>query len=447
MLLSSIKATKSSIWFRRQLPRSVACRCFHRSALQFKKAAEAEVQEDNFALNRFTHSVKFLKSSLLNAPPLRKLTQPNVETLPFTGQADNWEDAIKEAHSLVSSADQERIFDPVKLIGKDLRELKRNITSLLGSGHPFIDTMRKHYLQNDTHRLRPLLVLLMAKATCNATKKPEKQMLQETGEDEQNIDFTSLENPILPSQRKLAEISELIYTSSLLHYDVRETGGQMVTAGFGNKMAILAGDFLLARASVNLAQLKKAECIELMATCLANLAEGEFIQYKDIYERNLDAKKALDYYTEKIYMKTSSLIAQSCKASSVLAGCSDEITNVAYEYGKNFGIALQLIDDIRTFSTTARLDKYQHSNWLTAPVLIAWDEYPELKILLERECKHEGDEEKARLLVYQSSGLKKTLEFAKMHITKAISAIEKLPSSDAQIALVQLANNLPTKKG
>ncbi|KAI9867523.1 MAG: coq1 putative hexaprenyl diphosphate synthase, partial [Watsoniomyces obsoletus] len=76
---------------------------------------------------------------------------------------------------------------------------------------------------------------------------------------------------ILPSQRRLAEITELIHTASLLHDDVIDTsttrrGAPSANTEFGNKMAVLAGDFLLGRASVALARLRDPEVIELLAT-------------------------------------------------------------------------------------------------------------------------------------------------------------------------------------
>jgi hexaprenyl-diphosphate synthase len=318
----------------------VSIAAYHQSSALYKKAAELKQVEDT-PFDKLAQGINVIKSTLLNAPPLRKITRPNIESLPFTGQAADWDQAVKEAQSLVNTADQERIFDPVKIVGKDLWELKGNITQLLGSGHPFINTIGKHYFQGDTNRIRPLLVLLIAKATCEAPKKTTQQLLQE-GEEDYSLGFTSTENPVLPTQRRLAEISEMIYTASLLHYDVVDTAEQVTNPGFGNKLAVLAGDFLLARASLALAQLKKAECIELMATCIANLVEGEFMQLQDPQEKNPDEKKAFDYYLEKVYLKTGSLIAQSCKASSVLAGCSSDINKITYDYGRHMGIAFQV---------------------------------------------------------------------------------------------------------
>lgn len=325
------------------LTRAITAAKFHDSTKFLnKKAVQFKEVEDFGPFDKLAQGFNVIKSTILNAPPLQKITSPVIESIPFTGKADSWDDAVKEAQSLVSSVDQERIFDPVKLVGKDLWELKGNITKLLGSGHPFINTIGKHYLQGDTNRIRPLLVLLMAKATCQAEKKTPNQLLFDNDHDQDEIKLTTIDNPILPTQRRLAEISEMIYTASLLHYDIIDNNTEVVNPGFGNKMAVLAGDFLLARASLALAQLKKAECIELIATCIADIVEGEFMQLQNPHEKNPDEKKAFDYYIEKAYMKTGSLIAQSCKASAVLAGCSRDVTQHTYDYGKNLGIAFQV---------------------------------------------------------------------------------------------------------
>jgi hexaprenyl-diphosphate synthase len=314
----------------------------HSTTLYNKKAVQIKEEVEDFGpLDKIAQGFNVIKSTILNAPPLQKITRPNIESLPFTGEATNWDQAVREAQSLVSTADQGRILDPVKLVGKDLWELKGNITKLLGSGHPFIKTIGKHYLQGDTDRIRPLLVLLMAKATCQAEKKSAHQFLFDDDQSGEHITkASSLENPILPTQRRLAEISEMIHTSSLLHYDVIDNNNTEQAAG--NKLAVLAGDFLLARASLALAHLKNAECIELIATCIADIVEGEFMQLQNPHEENPDEKKAFDYYLEKVYMKTGSLIAQSCKASSVLAGCSSDVTKITYDYGKHLGIAFQV---------------------------------------------------------------------------------------------------------
>lgn len=320
-----------------------------------------------------------IKSAVLGASPVpvRKVPQ-GAEDIVFTGGAASWNQAIKEAQSLVTEKSEKplRIIDPAKLVGDDLKEIKANISKLLGSGHPFLDTVARHYFSGEGKHIRPLLVLLIAQATSIADKKQLRS----------NIDYKSIDTPIshglenittsdvfdrkihytpsvtdqgctiLPTQRRLAEISEMIHTASLLHDDVIDASMTRrnlpsANASFGNRMAVLGGDFLLARASLALARLRNAECIELMATCIANLVEGEFMQLKNTKEESGGKVKKLstfDHYMDKTYMKTGSLIAQSCKASAVLGGSTKDVANVAFDFGKNLGLAFQVIRKLYT---------------------------------------------------------------------------------------------------
>lgn len=128
-------------------------------------------------------------------------------------------------------------------------------------------------------------------------------------------------------------------------------------------MAILAGDFLLARASLALARLRNVQVVELLATVISNLVEGEFMQLRqgkaktsssDGQEGSVSCShlwtdpqddawnQRFEYYMEKTYMKTASLIAKSCEATAVLGECSAEIVQASYEYGHHLGLAFQV---------------------------------------------------------------------------------------------------------
>ncbi|CAJ0911956.1 11850_t:CDS:2 [Entrophospora sp. SA101] len=328
---------------------------------------------------------------------------------------NTWDQAIAEAEKLVQHKGGSYI-DPMKLVGADIIDLTKNIKRLLGSKHPLLDTVSKYYFLTDGKHIRPLIVLLMSQATNDLSALYYPSISSTTGA------------IILPTQRRLAEITEMIHTASLLHDDVidlSETRRNQPSANmnFGNKMAILAGDFLLARASIALARLRNPEVIELLATVIANL-----------------------YYMEKTYMKTASLIAKSCRAASILGGSTVEVCDIAYNYGRNLGLAFQLVDDMLDFVITSKdqLGKPVGADLklglATAPVLYAWEEYPEIGPLVKRKFSEEGDVEMARKLVYQSNGIEKTKLLASSHCQKAITAISQLPESDARDALIQLAH-------
>ena len=140
--------------------------------------------------------------------------------------------------------------------------------------------------------------------------------------------------------------------ASLIHDDVLDEadtrrGGKAVHTMYTNKVAVLAGDYLLARASVLLARLQHFQVVEVMASALDALVQGEIMQARSKKEDLLD----INYYLRKSYFKTASLICSSCKCTALLAGFgeADPITVAAEEYGYHMGMAFQIVDDILGF--------------------------------------------------------------------------------------------------
>ncbi|KAG6878164.1 hypothetical protein C0993_011237 [Termitomyces sp. T159_Od127] len=225
--------------------------------------------------------------------------------------------------------------------------------------------------------------------------------------------------PLLPTQRRLAQIVEMIHIASVLHDDVHNTD---TPDAFGNKLSILAGDFLLGRASAALSRLGEAEVVELIASVIANQAEGEMLRVHDT-----------DTYLRRTYLKTASLMAKGACASVVLGGCSRDTAvwkDVAYAYGRNVGIAYQLAEDILAGPARARV---------TGPVLFAAEEHPELRPLIRRGLAGEGDVDTARDCVARSRGVERTRALALSYAAKAREALGLLPESEHKSALDALA--------
>ena len=219
-----------------------------------------------------------------------------------------------------------------------------------------------------------------------------------------DIAYNAEGSDILPSQRRLAEITELIHTASLLHDDVIDHSQARRSAPsanieFGNKMAVLAGDFLLGRASVALARLRDPEVTELLATVIANLVEGEFMQLKNTArdEKNPAwTEDTVSYYLQKTYLKSASLISKSCRAAAILGGSAPEVVEAAYLYGKNLGLAFQLVDDMLDYTVPGEeLGKPAGADLelglATAPLLFAWKDNKGLGRLVGRKFSGEGD--------------------------------------------------------
>ncbi len=304
-----------------------------------------------------------------------------------------------------------------------MKFLTRNIQQLLGSGHPMLDTVAKYYTHSEGKHIRPLLVLLMSRATSFTPQGPQRASTRSAPSIDTPISPTSIlsdvnplspvhilqDSVILPSQRRLAEITELIHTASLLHDDVIDhsvsrRSSPSANISFGNKMAVLAGDFLLGRASVALARLRDAEVIELLATVIANLVEGEFMQLKNTAldeAKPIWTEETLSYYLQKTYLKSASLISKSCRAAALLGQHSPEVVEAAYSYGRNLGLAFQLVDDMLDYTISGEeLGKPAGADLelglATAPLLFAWKDNEDLGVLVGRKFSADGDVQMVR---------------------------------------------------
>ncbi|MEH2062140.1 MAG: solanesyl diphosphate synthase [Nostoc sp.] len=309
------------------------------------------------------------------------------------------------------------LFTPVEA---DLRLLADNLKQLVGNRHPILFAAAEHLFGAGGKRIRPAIVLLISRATM-------------------------LEQDITPRHRRLAEITEMIHTASLVHDDVVDEsdvrrGVPTVHSLFGNRIAILAGDFLFAQSSWYLANLDNLEVVKLLSEVIMDLATGEIQQGLNRF----DAGISIETYIEKSYYKTASLIANSSKAAGLLSEVSRETVEHLYSYGRHFGIAFQIVDDILDFtSTTDTLGKPVGSDLksgnLTAPVLFALTQKPSLEVLIDREFAQEGDLEQALALIQDSQGIQQARDLAAHHAKLAIEHLAVLPPSESHQALINIA--------
>ncbi|MCU0523370.1 MAG: solanesyl diphosphate synthase [Elainella sp. Prado103] len=310
------------------------------------------------------------------------------------------------------------LFSPVEA---DLRLLTDNLKQLVGARHPILYAAAEHLFGAGGKRLRPAIVLLLSRATM-----PNQE--------------------ITLKHRRLAEITEMIHTASLVHDDVIDEaelrrGVPTVHSSFGNRVAVLAGDFLFAQSSWYLANLDNLEVVKLLSEVIMDLAEGEIQQGLNRF----DATLSIEAYLSKSYYKTASLLANSAKAAGLLSGVSEELAQDLYSYGRHIGLAFQIVDDILDFTGSSdALGKPAGSDLksgnLTAPVLYALEEKPYLEGFIEREFAQEGDLEQALTLIEDSQGIQRSRELAASHAQLAVQRLEHLPLTESRQALIELAD-------
>jgi all-trans-nonaprenyl-diphosphate synthase len=306
-------------------------------------------------------------------------------------------------------------------VEKDLQLLTDNLKNLIGAKHPILYAAAEYLFETSGKRVRPAIVLLVSRATM-------------------------VDQEITLRHRRLAEITEMIHTASLVHDDVVDESAlrrnvPTVHSRFGNRVAVLAGDFLFAQSSWYLANLDNLEVVKLLSKVIMDMAEGEIQQGLSGFNTEI----SLEDYIQKSYYKTASLVANSAKAAGVLSGVSEHTAQHLYEYGRNLGLAFQVVDDIFDFTSSAEaLGKPAGADMasgnLTAPVLFALEENPYLEVLIDREFSEAGDLEEALTLVKESDGIKRSQELAKKYAAIAVQELQELPSSEPRQALIDLTD-------
>lgn len=335
--------------------------------------------------------------------------------------------------------------DPFVLSKADMDRLSEDIRrDLIGTDHPVLRSAASYFFeagQDGGKKVRPMMVLLISRTILS---------MASTDQHYQRSD-------LFEAQCRLAEITEMIHTASLFHDDVidgAETrrGVPAVHQVFGNKVAILAGDYLLARASVYLARLRDTEVVETMSTIIGHLVRGEVMQMSSGGIATAGAPQAdlardrMIFYLQKTFYKTGSLMANSCKSAAILGGYDDAVVSASYRYGKHVGMAFQLMDDVLDYEgSAATLGKPAladlNAGLATAPLLYAAELYPQqLLPLMERKFRNDGDVATALDLVRKSNGIQRSKDLALVHAELAMDAIlEQMPPTPYRDSLIHLA--------
>jgi len=313
--------------------------------------------------------------------------------------------------------------DPFKLTKDGISNLHQDICTELDTQIPGLRGAAHYYFDGKGKLFRPMAVILAGYAS--------------------NFHLTG-QSDLINGQKRVAMIAEMIHTASLLHDDVIDEATERrnkpsVNHAFSQKEAILAGDFVLSRSSILLAQLGNTKAVELFSYIINDLVKGELMQ---LFTKD-DLNERFNHYLLKTYRKTASLIAYSCQSISLLGGCDDRIQEAMYNYGKNIGIAFQLVDDALDFiSTSEILGKPAGADLslglATAPILFAAEKYPDLHGLIGRRFKLKGDVEQAFDLVHKSDGVAETYSLARKYVNQATKDIRFLKDSVHKEALFEI---------
>lgn len=214
---------------------------------------------------------------------------------------------------------------------------------------PILESVSQHIIHSGGKRIRPMLCLAIA----------------------------SLTGGVSHATLMTASAIEFIHTATLLHDDVVDNGTarrgkKTAHLIWGNQISILVGDHMFARAFAMLAETENFETIKMMSSASKMLAEGEIIQL------SLKQKiPSLAQHTDVISNKTAALFAAGCACGAILNNQNADIIQNAYDFGFNFGISFQLIDDILDYQGNETLGKQIGTDFFegkfTLPVILAFN--------------------------------------------------------------------------
>lgn len=327
------------------------------------------------------------------------------------------QDQQRYMSSLATSSVQQSTSKLAEQLIVDIkRELKSERTEL--------EEIATYYFDGQGKAYRPMIVILIGQAYNRHLGQPVA---------------------LSEAQKVVAMVAEMIHTSSLVHDDVIDSadtrrGKPSVNVLYGQRKSILAGDYILSRASQMLARLGNEDILVILSHILLDLVRGEFMQMSTKPGEN----KRFDHYISKSFKKTASLIAYTCKAVTLLSGATEAEQDAAFEYGRNLGIAFQLVDDLLDFEASqSDLGKPAGADLklglATAPVLYASAQFKELDAMIARRFSEPGDVERAYAFVMSSEGLVKTRDLAREHVVAALEQIAHLDDSEEKDALISLA--------
>ena len=305
-------------------------------------------------------------------------------------------------------------------VAEDLKAADRRVREELSSDVALIKQLGEYLVAAGGKRLRPLVVLLAARA-CGVR-------------DARHVD--------------LAAIIEFIHTATLLHDDVVDgsalrRGRDTANAVWGNPASVLTGDFLYSRAFQMMVKVGEMRVMHIMADATNRIAEGEVLQL--LYTH--DPETTEERYLEVIHRKTATLFEAGARLGAVIAGRPAAEEQALAAYGRHLGAAFQLIDDVLDYSASAEEMGKNVGDDLaegkpTLPLIHALlnSRGPE-QTLLRDAVRHGGKDKVEEIIrvVAASGALDYTRERAFAESLKARESLKYLPGSAYREALAELA--------
>jgi octaprenyl-diphosphate synthase len=334
------------------------------------------------------------------------------------------QDQKKPPHSMQERVQKQRVGPDIEdiraLVGSDVQAVDELILERLRSDVVLINEVGRYIVNSGGKRLRPLLVLLAARA-CGYLGKQHLE---------------------------LAAVIEFIHTATLLHDDVVDASdlrrsARTANAIWGNEAAVLVGDFLYSRSFEMMVSIGSMRVMEILSTTTNVIAEGEVLQLLNCHDPDTTEQR----YRDVIRYKTAKLFEASAQLGAVLGGQPAGIEQAMARYGMHLGTAFQLIDDALDYGASgAEIGKNIGDDLAegkpTLPLIHALRHGTPAQTQAIRAAIEQGglDQIDTVLAAIESTNaITYTAESAQQEVDLAVAALAELPASPYKEALYGLA--------
>lgn len=312
------------------------------------------------------------------------------------------------------------VSEILKILGPEWEKMRALMRDSLHTDVDLLKDTNENILNNSGKLLRPMILLLTAKACGEIT--------------EDTVRF--------------AAAIELLHNATLMHDDVADEsaerrGRPTVVSLLGPSAAVLVGDFWLARAvELVIGSNRHSRVASLLSKTLTDLSEGEMLQLEKASSADTDEQT----YYRIIYCKTASLFEAAAAAAADSVGASDELFEAACKFGRYMGIAFQIKDDILDYAGTEELGKPVgidlKEQKITLPLLGALRNSPreeEIRGMIRDIHSKPENCVKVRDFVWEENGVDYAAARLDEFIGKAVSALDMFPESIAKDYLIEIA--------
>lgn len=316
----------------------------------------------------------------------------------------------------------------IKPIADSLQEFNVQYEGLSNSGITLLDTMVSHIGQTRGKQLRPILVLLISGAFSNISGKSIRAALA----------------------------METLHITTLIHDDVVDEslmrrGKQTLNSIWGNKLAVLVGDYLYAKVLNILIDIDDKDILKTISTVAQEMGEGELLQQENARNYDLTEQR----YYEVIRKKTAVLFAACCKIGAIAGNASEHDKQQMYQFGECLGIAFQIQDDILDYAKDLNTGKAYGNDIreqkITLPLILGLNnatpqQQDYIRQIYRKETITQQEVDNIIDTITNLGGIASAKDAIDMHIAKAYSLLDCLPDSEYKQSLRLLVQDIATRQ-